>query len=267
MQRRAAAIYGAFFLVVALAAYGMIAAASAPAVSVENPDYRVSEGGEFTVAGQSYDVEASGGSATLNWTDPETEYEATWEEGDDVAFQGTNYTVTIPDAAPPEEVQLTEVRPLPEDVETTELNETEYAVLEQEDGTRELVRLEQYLTDLHGPAETRSLELGESYRYRGNQTTVESVTNDSATLAWTAPGTKEERLSEGDRIDLGGQTYVAHFPSPSTLVLDSDLEAYEAELEVIDTYDERMNGLWAVTILSALAAVVLLGLSYLPSRY
>jgi hypothetical protein len=152
-------------------------------------------------------------------------------------------------------------------VETTELNETEYAVLEQEDGTRELVPLEQYLTDLHGPAETRSLELGESYRYRGNQTTVESVTNDSATLAWTAPGTKEERLSEGDRIDLGGQTYVAHFRSPSTLVLASDLEAYEAELEVIDTYDERMNGLWGVTILSALAAVVLLGLSYLPSRY
>lgn len=30
---------------------------------------------------------------------------------------------------------------------------------------------------------------------------------------------------------------------------------------------ERINGLWGVTILSALAAVVILGGSYLPSRY
>lgn len=267
MQRRAAAIYGAFFLVVALAAYGTIAAASAPAVSVENPDYSVSDGSEISVAGQSYSVEASGGSATLTWTVPDMQYETTWEEGDDVAFQGTNYSVTIPDAASPQEVELTEVRPLPEDVETTELNGTEYAVLEQSDGTQELVPLDQYLTDLHGPAETRTLELGDSYTYQGNQTTVEAVTNDSATFTWTAPGTNDERLSEGDRIDLGGQTYVAHFPSPSTLVLDSDLQAYEAELEVIDTYDERINGLWGVTILSMLAALLLLGLSYLPSRY
>lgn len=267
MQRRAAAVYGAFFLVVALGSYGMIAAASAPAITVEDPDHRVADGGEFTVGGTTYAVSASDGRATLTWTDPTTEYDVTWEEEDTVTFQGTNYTVAIPDAADPQIVELTEVRPLPDGVETTEVNGTEYAVVEGEDDSQELVPLDEYLTDRYGPAEERSLEQGETYDYQGNQTTVASVENDSATLAWTAPGSKEERVEEGVQIELGGDTYVAHFPTPSTLVLDSDLEAYEAEVAVVDSYDERINGLWGVAILSGLSAMLLLAFSYLPSRY
>ncbi|MDZ7702443.1 MAG: hypothetical protein U5J98_10515 [Halobacteriales archaeon] len=267
MQRRAAAVYGAFFLVLALGSYGMIAAASAPSITVEDPDHRAADGEELTIGGTTYTVSASAGSATLTWTDPDTAYDATWEEGDQVSFQGTNYTVEIPDAAPPTTVELTEVRPLPDDVGTTELNGTEYAVLEGENDTRELVPLEEYLTELHGPAEVRSLEQGRTYDFRGNQSTLEAVENGSATLAWTAPGTKDQRAGEGDELELGGTTYVAHFPNPTTLVLDSDLEAYAAELETQDTYDERINGLWGVSILSGLSVLLLLGLSYLPSRY
>jgi hypothetical protein len=261
-----AAVYAAFFLVVALGAYGMIAAASAPAI-VENPDHRLSNGSEITVNGVTFGVEVSAASGTFVWTDPDTEYETSWEEDDNISFQDTNYTVSIPDAAEPQLIELTEVRPVPDDIETTELNGTEYAVLESDNGTQELVPLDRYLTERYGPAETRTLERGETYDYRGNQSTVETVSNDSATLVWTAPGSKEERVSEGDRIELDGQTYVAHFPSPATLLLDSDLEAYDRGLEVIDTYEERINGLWGVSILSGLAALLLLGLSYLPSRY
>ena len=267
MQRRATAVYGAIFLVLALGSYGMIAAASAPAISVEDPDYRVADGSEFTAGDTTYSVSASSGSGSISWTVPDTEYEVTWEEGDRVAFQGTNYTVNIPDGSDPRIVDLTEVRPVPEDVETTELNGTEYAVVEGEDGDRELVPLEAYLNETYGPAEVRSLEQGDSYDYRGNSSTLEAVENGSATLAWTAPGQQSERLSEGDEVELGGTTYVAHYPEPSTLVLDSDLEAYREEVEVIDTYEERINGLWGVSILSGLSAILIIGLSYLPSRY
>ena len=267
MQRQAAAVFGAFFLVLALGSYGMIAVASPPSITVEDPDHRVSNGGEFTAGGVTYTAEVSDGRATLSWTVPDTAYDATWEEGDVVAFQGTNYTVSMPDRAEPDEVELTEVRPVPEGVETTELDGTEYAVLEDDDGTRELVPLDEYLTEVHGPAEVRTLALGESYSYQGNQSTLEAVTNESATLTWTAPGTMEERLAEGDEIELGGERYVAHFPDGSTLVLDSDVEAYAAEQAVLDTYDERINGLWGVSILSALSALLLVSLSYLPSRY
>lgn len=267
MQRQAAAVYGALFLVLALGSYGMIAAATPPTITIQDPDHRASNGSEFTADGVTYSVEASGSRATLTWTDPEAAYEVTWEEGDVVTFQGTNYTVNVPDRSEPEIVELTEVRPVPEGVETTELNGTEYAVLEGDDGERELVPLESYLNELHGPADVRSLQLGETYRYGGNQTTVDAVDNESVTLVWTAPGTKEERVSEGNEVELGGTTYVAHFPDPTTLVLDTDVQAYEAEAEVLDNYDERINGLWGVSILSGLSALLLLALSYLPSRY
>jgi hypothetical protein len=267
MQRRAAAVYGAFFLVLALGSYGMIAAASPPSISVSNPDYRVANDSQFSAGGVTYHAEVSGGSATLGWTVSDMAYSVDWEDGATVSFQGTNYTVAIPDAADPQTVELTEARPLPDDAETTEVNGTEYVVVEGENDTRELVPIDRYLNETYGPAEVRTLQEGESYDYQGNQSTLETVENESATLTWTAPGTMSERLSEGDTIELGGEPHVAHFANPSLLLLDSDLEAYEEQVAAIDTYDERINGLWGVSILSGLTVFTLIGLSYLPSRY
>lgn len=267
MQRRAAAIYGAIFLVLALGSYGMIAAASPPSISVANPDYRLADGSQFSAGGTDYVVSVSDGSATLSWTVPDTAYDVEWEAGGEVEFQGTNYTVSIPDADDPSAVELTEIRPLPEDVETTELNGTEYVVIEGEDDTRELVPLGRYLNETQGPAAVRTLREGETYDYRGNRTTLQAVETDTATLSWTAPGEMSEQLSAGDTIELDGQPYVAHFPNPQLLLLDSDVEAYEEQVAAIDTYDERINGLWGVSILSGLAVFTLIALSYLPSRY
>lgn len=268
MQRRAASIYGAIFLVVALAAYGMIAAASPPAISVTNPDHRLANNSEFEVAGQSYavTVDSESVSATLTWTNRSARHTATWEAGSTVTVDGTNYTVeTAPDASPPR-VDLTEARPLGEDVTTTTVDDTEYVVL----GTgqnRTLVPAAVYLDDRYGPAATLTLAAGDEFGYLGNATTLTSVGNESATLAWTAPQTNTEDVSEGDVVTLNGRTFVAHFPNARTLVLDRDVEAYERQLAVRDTYDERINGLWGVTILSGLTVVGLLALSYLPSRY
>lgn len=269
MQRRAATVYGAFFLVLALGSYGMIAAASAPTISVQDPDFRGTNDSQFTVGGVAHHVTVNNQtpSATIRWTDPAADYVETWEDGQEVTFQGTAYRVAIPNESDPTTLQLTEVRTLPEDVQTTTVNGTEYVVVERDAGTRELVTTEEYLDDTQGPAETRELVEGRTYDNAGNRTTLETVTNSSATLTWTAPRAHSEQVSEGETVELSGETFVAHFPTPDRLVLDRDVEAYEAQLAVIDTYHERINGLWGVSILSGLTVVTLFGLSYLPSRY
>lgn len=267
MQRRAAALYGAFFLVLAVGSYGMIAAASAPSITFADPDHRLSDGGQFTVDDRTYTVTIDDGEATLDWTDPEGVYTETWEGGDEVLVGETNYTVSIPDGADPPVVELTERRPLPEGVETTEINDTEYVVLEGDGDTRELVPLDTYLDEQYGPAETRTLEVSDGIDYRGNQTTVSEVTNESATLEWRAPQTQTLGAAEGDVLDLNGVEFVAHFPDAETLLLDRDVSGYERQVGVQESFNQRVNGLWGISILSSVALVVLFAFAYLPSRY
>lgn len=266
MQRRAAAVYGVFLLVVAIGSAAMIGAASAPA-AVSDPDHRLSNGDEVTIAGQSYAVTVEEGEATLEWHNESARYTETWENGSDVTFQGTNYSVSIPDTSDPLQLTLVEVRTLPEGTETTTVNDTEYVVVERDDGTRELVPTGEYLAQTQGEPERQELVEGQAYDYRGNRTTLASVDNESATLAWTAPRNESMDLAEGDVVDLGDREFVASFPDDRTLVLDRDVQGYERQQGVIATYHERISGLWGVSILAGLAAVLVLGLSYLPSRY
>lgn len=266
MQRRAAAIYAAFFLVLAAGSVAMIGAASPPA-AVPDPDHRLTNGSEVTIGGQSYAVTVEEGDATLEWHNQSARHTETWENGSDVAFQGTNYTVSIPNVSDPRQLSLEEVRTLPEGTQTTTVNDTEYVVVEREDGTRELVPTGEYLNRTQGEPERRELVEGQAYDYRGNRTTLEAVENESATLAWTAPRDESVDLAEGEEVELDGRQFVASFPEPGTLVLDPDVQAYQRQQAVIATYHERVNGLWGVSILSALSALSILGLSYLPSRY
>lgn len=267
MQRRAAALYAAFFLVLAAGSYGMLATASAPTVSVDNPDHQLTAGSELTVDGRTYGVDVEAGEATLSWTEPDATYTTTWAAGDEVTLENTTFIVSVPEDTDPRVVELTEDRPLPDDAETTEVNGTEYVVVDGEGEGRELVPVDAYLDDLHGPAETRTLEASQSIDYDGNLTTVSSIEGDAATLEWMAPRTNTIDAAEGDVLELNGIEYVAHFPDDTTLILDEDVEGYEQQLAVQDKYDERVNGLWGVSILSVLGVVILLGLSYLPSRY
>ena len=269
MQRRAAAIWGAFFLVVALGSYATIGAASAPSVSVGDADVTVADGGSFTLDGRTYaaSLNAQSERATLSWTVPEAAYSASWAEDDTVTFQGTNYSVAIPDADDPQVVELTEVRTLPGDVQTTEVDGTEYVVLDGEGDSRELVPVEAYLNETQGPAEVRTLREGRTYDVRGNRTTLAAVENDSATLEWTAPATESVSGSPGDVVTLGGEEYVVHLTAAGSLQLDRDVGAYERQLEAVDTYHERILGLWYVVVLAGLSAGSLLALAYLPSRY
>lgn len=118
MQRRAAAVYFVFFLVIGAGAYGFLTVAEAqqPEVQLDEPAYQQNEtltvdGREYTVAEISAEEGEEGGqtvSGTLEWenqTANGTETESvSLEEGTNVTLNGQTYLVHFPDT---ESVQLT----------------------------------------------------------------------------------------------------------------------------------------------------------------
>jgi hypothetical protein len=288
MQRRAAAIYVAFFIVLGAASYSLIATASAPTIGFENPDHSLSEGDQFSVDDRQYTVssltaETSGGggghggggatvtrSGELSWTNDSARHTQTWEHDATVTYQGEEYRVLVAEGDDPSTFRLQEVvnrtAILQEDAsvddETVTVNGTEYVVRSEGDD-RSLIPASEYFPE---PSSTTYSE-GDSLDYQGNATTVSSVTGDGATLAWTAPQTNTVGVDNNANVTLNGQTYFAHFPDNGTLVLESDYGVYERQSQDIDTYHSHVNGLWGVSIVSFTTAVVLLGMAYMPSRY
>lgn len=176
MQRRVAAIYVVFFLVMGASAYSVIAVAEQPAVDLEGDSY--GQGDTFAVDDREYvvaELDAGGGGegndseaiATLEWTNEsarhtttlgnnssyapirasfpgqQSYHTATLAEGDTVTFNGSDATVSIPDGESPSNFSL--VR----------------------DGN-----------------ETATFEFNDTFAYRGNATTVASVSSEEVTLVW-----------------------------------------------------------------------------------
>jgi len=288
MQRRAAAIYVAFFIVLGAASYSVIATATAPTIGFENPDHRLSEGDQFSVEDRQFTVssisaETSNGggghggggaevtrSGELTWTDDAARYTETWDHNGTVTYQGETYRVLVEDADDPssfrlvEEVNRTAI--LEDDSavqnELVTVNGTEYVVREEGD-SRSLTPANEYFDE---PASTQ-YAAGDSLQFQGNVTTVDEVTSDGATLAWTAPRTNTVEVGNEANVTVNGQQYFAYFPDNSTLVLESDYGVYQEQTDEIDTYHDHVNGLWGVSIVSFVTAIMLLGMAYMPSRY
>jgi len=158
--------------------------------------------------------------------------------------------------------------PAVEDETVTRADGREYVVYAN--GTTQ--PLDAYLPE----PEVKTFSEGDSFSYNTaedgigyDDVTVEDVSEDEVVLSWREPVEHEVTAAEGDNVTLGPdrRTFVAHFPDNGTLQLSSNLGAYQDELDVQATYTDRVNGLWGVSILSGLAAVFLIGLAYLPSRY
>lgn len=66
-------------------------------------------------------------------------------------------------------------------------------------------------------------------------------------------------------ISLGGTEYGAYYPNNNTVTL-MKRGVYHREVSSMKSLNERFNGMWAVIVLSSLAAILILGLSYLPVR-
>jgi hypothetical protein len=289
MQRRAAAIYVAFFLVVGAASYSLIATAQEPTVGFENPDYSLEQGDTFSIDGQQYtatevvtEEEESGGgghgggggvtvthSATFAWTNESALYTETWDNNSTVTFDGEEWTVVVPNESDPSSATLREsidragilANDTSADNETVTRNGQAYVIV-TENNSSTLVPASEYFPT---PAEREVTESG-TLDYNGNQTRVD-VTTDAVTLSWNAPRENTAKVSHHANVTLSGQTYLAHFPTNSSVQLTQDFEDFRAQNDDIDQFTEQKNGLWGVTILSGASIVFLVGLAFLPSRY
>jgi hypothetical protein len=286
MQRRAAAIYVALFLVIGAGSYSLIATAQTPAISFEEPDNTYQQGETFQVEGQTYtvsditaEVESGGGgggelvrSGQVSWVNDSARYTETWDNNTTVTVDGEEYRVLV---------EQTSGNPTAFDLQTT-INRTailmddpdadnetvtrdgeQYVVVQNENGEATLVPADEYFPE---PTSEQYSE-GDSLQYNGNQSTVDAVENESVTLAWNAPRTNTAELSNEGNVSVGGETYLAFFPNNDSVVLTQDFESYRTQTENIDEFHLYENGLWGVTILCASVIVLLIGLAYLPSRY
>jgi hypothetical protein len=289
MQRRAAAIYVVFFLVVGAASYSLIATAEEPTIAFENPDHALSQGDSFTVDGQQYtaaevatEVETSsggghggGGGTTIThtaqfaWTNESALYTQTWDNGSTVTYAGDEWDVVIPNASDPSSFTLREsidragilANDTAADNETVTRDGQEFVIV-TENGSSTLVPASDYFRT----PERQQFSESDTLQLDGNETRID-VASDAVTLSWNAPRQNTVQAGNHANVTLSGQTYLTHFRTNTTVVLTQDFESFRAQNDEIDSFTEQKNGLWGVTILSWLSVIFLVGLAYLPSRY
>lgn len=289
MQRRAAAIYVAFFLVVGAASYSLIATAEAPTIGFENPEHSLEQGDTFTIDGQQYtatevktEEEESGGgghgggggttivhSATFAWTNQSALYTETWDNGSTVTYEDDEWDVVIPNESDPSSFTLREsidragilANDTNADNETVTRNGQEFVIV-TENGSSTLVPASEYFPT----PERQEFSESQTLDYNGNETRID-VATEAVTLSWNAPRQNTVNAGNHANVTLGGQTYLTHFSSNTSVVLTQDFEGFNAQNEDIDSFHEQENGLWGITILSGASIVFLIGLAFLPSRY
>lgn len=280
MQRRAAAIYFAFFLVLAVSSYAVIAIAQPPPIELDAKTYQ--SGDTLTVDGQKYTVESvksgsSGGgghggggggpSATIKWTNTSAQFTATLKNNSTVSYRSDTFRVLVPNTTDPGQFTLEEefnvstmLRQDPEVHNQTVTIDGRKHVTYRENNTN--VPLAEYLPE----PRREQFSTGDTISYKGNETTVDNVTTQQVKLVWTGKKTNSVQASEGGNVTLGNTTYVAHFPGKKAVALSTDYSAYQRQLAQQARFEERMSGFWAVVYLSGLAAVLIVGLAYMPVR-
>ena len=285
MQRRAAAAYFVFFLVVSVAAYAYIGVAESqrPEVNLDETAELTNES-TFTVDGTTYTASnihlaSSGGGhggggsmvADLTWTNESAQFSQTVEHNTTTTYQNESYQVVADNETGTLTLreQFNVSRLLSEDPAVRNSlatqNGSEFVVYSENDT---LVPVEEWLPE----PETLEFSTGDTYEVTtdsgAQQATVTSVSESGATLEWTAPEERTRELSEGGNVTLSGQQYFAHFPDHSTVQIASVSEypQYQTTLDQQDYFHERKNGIWGVSILSGIAAVLMIGMAYLPNR-
>jgi hypothetical protein len=246
------------------------------------------DGGQYSVS-----VNASAPSVTLTNT-ANASMNSTYEQGDSFDYEGNEATVTsissnavtlvwgddyrvdIPNVTNMENVSTPPNVTMVQERNVTALavqdpalyNETvtidgvDYVTYRDNDTN---VRVVEYF----GPLDTATFEVGDTLTYQGNETTIDSITVDAVTLTWPGQETNTIDLAEGGEFTVQGTQYFTHFPdADSAQILPSDQywEEYQQDNAQISAYNERKAGLWGITELSLLAAIILLGTAFLPVR-
>jgi len=285
MQRRAVAVYVALFLVVGAAAGALVATAESPAITFDDPDFELSEGDTFEVDGQTYTVadvteteeeldEADAveisRSSVIEWEEV-TEQSVTWANESTVELDGDEWRVHIEGEEPTEFAlveQLDRQAILEDDPNAgnetfVDENDEEFVVVTDEAGEERLVPVDEYFA----APERRTYASGDQLTYEDRTVTVDEITASDATLVWEGPETLSVEVEQESEFTLGDTEFIAHFPDGSTLVLSSDIAAYEAQIAAVDRLDQQGEGLWRVLIVSVLAALLVTVAAFVPSRY
>jgi hypothetical protein len=214
-----------------------------------------------------------GGSMTgdLTWTNSSWHYTATVENGSTVTRDNTTYLVTTDNES--EQMTLTAEQNVSallranESVENTLVtqNGTEYVKYRSDN---RIEPLSQWLPE----PDTRTYLVGAPFTYQSDtgpqQTNITAISDSGATVEWVAPKDRSVELAEGGNVTLADGTYFAHFPDHSTVQVVSveQYDDYQNTLSDQAYFHERKNGFWGVSILSGIAAVLMLGMAYLPNR-
>ncbi|MFQ3295066.1 MAG: hypothetical protein ACI8VE_002148 [Natrialbaceae archaeon] len=274
MQRRAAAAYVAFFLVIAAGSYGVIAMTEAPNVDVRpgEAEHTLKNGTTFTVDDRVYTVmaisdgEQADRTATLEWVNESERITESWVANTTVTVDNQTYRVVIPNVSAPESFQL---RPEPGDWANPRWDAGQQVVdvdVDEDEFVENGVPVGQFIAG-NESLTNRTIKRDATVPYAGNETQVVELTTESATLEWTADKTYNVELAHGSNATLGDRQFLAYFPDESTVYLDSaESTQYFDRAADANDYSNRMNGFWAVSILSGFATVLLMGLAYMPRR-
>ena len=283
MQRRAAALYFALFLVIGAGSFGYIQTVDAqqPTISLDAQSY--SQNDILTVDGRTYVVSeisaenASEAEGTLTWTNQSAQETATLENGSDATYQNESWQVQIANTSDVSQFALQENLNVSAilanddrvDNQTVTRNGQDQVVFTANDT---LVPLQEYLRE----PQTTTFSEGESFNYTTEDGTVQPTTIDdvagnvstpSVTLVWETTQENTVSLAEGANVTLAdGQTRVVHFTDAGKVQLSTDIAAYQEQTKQQDYFDERKKGLWGVSIISFLTAIILLATAYLPVK-
>jgi len=282
MQRRAAAIYFVFFLVVGAGAYAYIGVAeqtSQPQYDLEGPI--VESNGTAEIGETEYAltaIEREGGShgsggelvSELTWTNESYVASETISNNSTVDYQNDSYRVVIANESDVSEFtlraeqnvsQILQNDPAVENSTATR-DGTSYVVYRANDSIQPL---SEYLPE----PETVTVSEGDTFPYDGNDATVATVNASGVHLEWDSSQDNSVELTEGANVTLAnGEQYFANYHGHEEveIVPASQYSDYVQTNNERDTFQTRINGLWGIAIISALAALTVLSTAYLPVR-
>jgi hypothetical protein len=274
MQRRAAAAYVGFFLLIAVGSYGVITATASPDVTVQpgEAEHTLQSGTTVTMDERDYTVASISAAkqadrtATLEWVNESELLVETWPNNGTVSFENRTYRVLIPNVTAPEAFQL---RPEPGDWANPRWQDGRQFVdvdIDDDGFVETGVPAGRFIAGNESLA-NRTIDGDATFQYAGNETRVVELTNASARLEWTADVTRTVELAHASNVTFDDRTFLAYFPDNSTVYLDSvETTKYFERVDDDDVYDRRTRGLWTVSILSGFAIVLLVGLAYMPRR-
>jgi len=284
MQRRAAAAYVAFFLVIAAGSYAFIATADAPEITISGDNVQeIQEEDSITVDGRTYTVTevsaeveeggdhgGGGGIAyhvTFQWTNESALYTETWTSNTTIDYEGQTRRVLTQNGT--DDVVL---RWEPGDEYAPSwVNGTQYVDGHPDQAGRQDVPVTEFIANSNNDSIGYvNLTEGQTLAdYNGNETTVANVSNTSVRLEWTAPRDNTVESTNNQNITLNEQPYVVHFKNNNTVLLGQGTSAQQQLQDAIETNDrfhDRINGVWGVTIGSGTAALLLIALAFLPRK-